>query len=129
MGAAAVHFAVAPAHLEEWWPFGTFFLASGTAQLLWALLALARPSRPLLWLGGIGNAAIIALWVVTRTAGTLIGPEPDAPEPVGLLDTLATACELVVVLLAASAAVRAVTPRTRAGTLREVTGVEPPGLV
>jgi hypothetical protein len=109
-GAAAIHVAVAPTHLEEWWAFGAFFLGSGTAQLLWALLVLIRPRRPLLWLGAIGNAAIIALWIVTRTAGTLIGPEPDAPEAIGPLDSLATACELLVVLAAAWLAASPSTP-------------------
>jgi hypothetical protein len=92
-GAAAIHFAVIADHLEEWWAFGVFFAAMGVAQLLWAALVVASPSHLLVRVGVLGNAAIIALWIVTRTAGTLIGPES-----VGVADSVATAFELGVVL-------------------------------
>jgi hypothetical protein len=61
------------------------------------LLVVASPSRLVIWLGVFGNAAIVALWVVTRTAGTLVGPDAHAPEAVGVADTVATAFELGVV--------------------------------
>jgi hypothetical protein len=97
-GAASIHFAVSAEHLEEWWAFGAFFAAVGVIQLLWAALVVASPSRLLIWLGVFGNAAIVALWVVTRTAGTLVGPDPTTPESVGVADSLATAFEFGVVL-------------------------------
>jgi hypothetical protein len=96
-GAASIHFAVIAHHLEEWWAFGVFFAAIGVAQLLWAVLVVASPSRLLIWLGVFGNAAIVALWIVTRTAGTLLGPDAYTPESVGVADTVATAFEFGVV--------------------------------
>jgi hypothetical protein len=96
-GAAAIHYAVIADHLQEWWAFGVFFAAIGVAQLLWAALVVASPSRLLTWLGVFGNAAIVALWIVTRTAGTLIGPDAHTPESVGVADSVATAFELGVV--------------------------------
>ena len=96
-GAAAIHYAVITSHFDEWWGFGAFFIASGIAQLAWALLAVTWPSRLLFWMGVLGNAAIVALWIVTRTAGTLLGPDPHTPEPVGLGDTVATGFEVVIV--------------------------------
>jgi hypothetical protein len=96
-GGAAIHFAVIPEHLEEWWAFGLFFLVSGIVQLVWAVMVVRSPSRSVIWLGVLGNASIVVLWIVTRTAGTLVGPEPHTPEPVGLADALATAFELVIV--------------------------------
>ena len=97
-GAAAIHYAVIDVHFEEWWGFGVFFVVSGIAQLAWAIVAGAWPSRPLLWFGVLGNAAIVALWVVTRTAGPLVGPDPHEPEPVGLADVVATAFEVLIVV-------------------------------
>lgn len=97
-GAAAIHDAVIEMHFEEWWGFGAFFVASGLAQLGWALAAVTWPSRPLFWLGVLGNAAIVALWVVTRTVGPLLGPDPHEPEPVGLADGVATGFEGAIVV-------------------------------
>ena len=97
-GAAAIHYAVAAEHFEEWWGFGLFFVASAVAQLVWAVVVVASRSRPLIWFGVIGNAAIVVLWIVTRTFGTLVGPEPAAPEPIGLADSVATAFEMTIVV-------------------------------
>ena len=97
-GAAAIHYAVIKGHFDEWWGFGAFFVASGIAQLAWAVLAVTWPSRPLFWLGVLGNGAIVALWVVTRTAGTLVGPDPHTPEPLGLADGISTGFEAAIVV-------------------------------
>src|SRR6266496_3540083 len=50
---AVIHFAVAGEHFQEYWAFGVFMLAAGWLQLLWAILAIARPSRLLLLCGAI----------------------------------------------------------------------------
>jgi hypothetical protein len=97
-GAAAIHYAVVAEHFDEWWGFGLFFLASAVAQLVWAVVVVASRSRLLIWLGVIGNAAIVVLWIVTRTVGTLVGPEPATPEPIGVADSVATAFELTIVV-------------------------------
>ena len=97
-GAAAIHFAAAGSHFLEWWALGAFFVASGVAQLVWALLAVISPSRVVLRVGALGSAAIVALWIVTRTAGTLIGPDAHTPEPVGVPDAVASGLELAIVL-------------------------------
>jgi hypothetical protein len=97
-GAAAIHFAVIADHLEEWWVFGLFFAASGVAQLVWAALVVASPSRLVIGVGVFGNAAVVALWIVTRTAGSPIGPDAGMPESVGVADAVATAFELGVIV-------------------------------
>jgi hypothetical protein len=97
-GAAAIHFAAAGSHFREWWGFGVFFVASGVAQLAWALLAVKSPSRAVWWVGVLGNAAIVALWILTRTVGTLVGPDAHTPEPVGVPDAVASGFELAIVL-------------------------------
>jgi len=113
-GAAAIHFAAAGSHFREWWALGAFFVASGVVQLVWALLAVISPSRVVLGVGALGSAAIVALWIVTRTAGTLIGPDAHTPEPVGVPDAIASGLELAIVL----AVVLHATPRpsSRRGT-------------
>ena len=97
-GAAAIHYAVVAEHFDEWWGFGLFFVASAVAQLVWAVVVVASRSRLLIWFGVIGNAAIVVLWIVTRAFGTLVGPEPATPEPIGLADSLATAFEMTIVV-------------------------------
>src|SRR5215212_4296850 len=68
-GAATIHLAAASSHFREWWAFGVFFVGSGVAQLVWALLTVRSPTPIVWWSGVLGNAAIIALWVLTRTVG------------------------------------------------------------
>ena len=40
-----IHFAAAGPHLKEWRPAGLFMIASGVAQLVWALWVARAPSR------------------------------------------------------------------------------------
>jgi hypothetical protein len=94
IGAAVVHFAYAPVHIDEDAFHGVFFLAVAWAQLTLAFaLARWREARwP--WLAAAGvNAAVAAVWVISRTAGV---PGSDA-EPVGFPDALATGLEVVAV--------------------------------
>jgi hypothetical protein len=110
-GAAAIHFAVIQEHFEEWWGYGAFFIASGVGQLAWSLLVVAGPSRRMFWFGVVGNALIVALWVVTRTVGTIVGPGASDPEAVGLSDVVATAFEAVIVVGAIMLAMRGIPAR------------------
>jgi hypothetical protein len=97
LGAAAIHFAVVPEHLEEWWAFGVFFVALGALEALWAAAIVARPSRLVTGIGIGANVATVLLWAVSRTVGLPIGPEPWMPEGIGILDVAATALELMLV--------------------------------
>ncbi len=54
---AITHFAVAGQHFQQYWLFGVFMLGAAWLQLLWAVMAAARPSRPLLWAGGASTPA------------------------------------------------------------------------
>jgi hypothetical protein len=95
-GAATIHFAVIAKHLEEYWLFGSFFIAVAIAQLAWAMLVLFRPSPALYLAGVVGNAAVVAAWIVSRTTGLPFGPEPGEPESVGTADSVATAFEVLI---------------------------------
>lgn len=97
-GAAAVHFAVAKMHFDEYTLFGLFFVGSGIAQLVWPIWVLFRRWRPLFLLAAVGNAAIVALWAVDRIWGLPLGPTPWKPDPIGFGDTVTAAFEVLLVL-------------------------------
>jgi hypothetical protein len=105
-GAAAIHLAVAKMHFDEYTLFGVFFVGSGIAQFLWPLWLLLLRLRPLLLLGAIGNAAIVALWAVDRVWGLPLGPTPWMPDPVGFGDSVTAAFELLLVIGCISLLVR-----------------------
>jgi hypothetical protein len=95
---SVIHFAVAGEHFQEYWAFGVFMLVVAWLQLSWAVLAIARPSRLLLWGGGFLNGGVVAVYIVTRTIGDVIGPTPHDVEPFGFGDGLCTVLEAVTVL-------------------------------
>ena len=98
LGAAAIHFAVIPDHLEEWWAFGLFFAVLGWFQAVWPIAYLARPSRRLAWIAVAANLATVVLWAWSRTAGLPVGPEPGMPEAIGAADLVSTALEVALVV-------------------------------
>jgi hypothetical protein len=96
-GAAAIHFAVAKMHFDEYTLFGVFFVGAGIAQLVWSLWLLLRPARWLVVIGALGNGLIVALWGVDRIWGLPLGPEHWEPETVGFGDSVTAAFELMLV--------------------------------
>jgi hypothetical protein len=97
-GAGAIHIAVIQAHFDEYWAFGVFFAVVAWLQIMWAIWVVARPSR-VVALTGIGiNGAITAVWVVSRTVGVPLGPEPGLAEPAEFVDVVATSFQVLVIL-------------------------------
>jgi hypothetical protein len=96
-GAAAIHFSVMFAHFATYWAYGTFFLVSAWSQVAWAIGVCWRPWRWLLWAGAVGNAGVVAIYVVTRTVGDVIGPGADQAEAVGGVDVVCTVFEAAIV--------------------------------
>lgn len=74
LGAAAIHFSVAPDHLQEYPPFGVFFILMGLLQTGFAIATVVRPRRGVF--GGAIAVAIgnIGLWTISRTIGLPFGP-------------------------------------------------------
>lgn len=91
-GVAAIHFAVMFGHFAQDTLYGVFFLVVAWAQLIWAAITAWRPARPWLWLGIAGNTLVLAVYVISRTAGVPVGPA-SAPEPVGGLDVMSAVLE------------------------------------
>ena len=94
--AAGVHAAAGPEHLREGLLVGGFFVVSALAQLAWAaVVMLAGPTRRLLHAALVGNAAVVVIWLASRTVG-LPGGLVEV-EAVGPWDLAATAWEVAVI--------------------------------
>ena len=92
-GAGLLHLAYAPDHLASSGTHGAFFLAVAWIQIAFALaVAFGRAPRAALIGAMFFNAAVIVVWLVSRTAG-IDGPA----EAVGAPDLLACMFELVVI--------------------------------
>ena len=98
VGAAIIHFAYAPGHLDEEFSHGAFFLVTGWLGLALAtgLVLRARPERVWLAATALVNLGIVAVWLVSRTVGV---PGSEA-EGVGFPDVTATVLELIAVVAA-----------------------------
>lgn len=126
VAAGAVHGLATAEHLREWWGYGLFFLLAGGAQVLYGVLLLVRPwryddsggvrpdegrrhERAFVLAGIAGNAAVVLLYVVTRTLGIpFFGPEAGEVEPVTPVGVVSKALELA--LIASLVALLRLTP-------------------
>jgi hypothetical protein len=95
VGAAMIHFAVAPEHFREWWGFGTFFVVCGEVQLVWALWLRRRPGTAALTIGLGGSVLLVAVWGLSRSVGLPFGPDPGVPESVGTPDVISVLLEVI----------------------------------
>lgn len=103
LGAAAgglIHLKQIGAHPDFVFIAGGFALM-GAAQWAFALAVLRRPSRPILLAGGVLHAAILGLWLVTRTIGLGFVPGAEVPADVGVADLAANIFSVAVVGVAA----------------------------
>jgi hypothetical protein len=117
-GAAMIHVSAAISHAGESGLYTLFFALLAPLQLGWGLLMCRSASRRLLLAGCALSLAVVGVWAMSRITGMPIGPEPWRPEPVGLVDSLATADELTIVLLAWCFSRSAVLPRGGRTVLR-----------
>ena len=112
--AALIHLWVTPEHFEEWWGYGAFFLVAAAAQVLYVPLVLVWPTRMVLLLGIVGNLAIVALYLLTRTVGIpLFGPEAGHVEGFGFMDLCATASEMGIAAALGAKLLRGSTPQRK----------------
>jgi hypothetical protein len=96
LATAWVHLAYTASHWRLWWAYGAFFLATGAGQALFAPLVLRHPRQWVALVGIAGNAAIIGMYVVSRTAGPPLGPHAHVPEAAGAIDLATTAAEVAI---------------------------------
>lgn len=98
-GAAAIHFAAAMGHIAEYLPYGLFFFGLALTQAALAVAIIVAPSPKLFLAAALGTAGVIALWVLSRTTGLPIAPDPWRPEFPGMMDMACTLIEIITVVL------------------------------
>jgi hypothetical protein len=110
--AGLIHAILSPTHLEEWWGYGLFFFFAAALQIMYGIALGGGVFRPENWkgdwlaatrnflaLGIVGNLAIIAMYLVSRTIGIpFFGPEAGTVEPFGVIDVVSKAIEVVLVV-------------------------------
>lgn len=107
--AGIIHLWVTPAHFEEWWGYGSFFLVVGSLQLvygwLWLVTGFNKSTSRRLARVGLGmNLLLFGLYVVTRTLGIpVFGPHAGEVEPIGAIDVASKFVELLLTLTLLSA--------------------------
>jgi hypothetical protein len=132
--AASVHLVVMPEHFREAVLYGAFFALAAALQLGFAMLTVARPSRPLFVVGLLGNLSVVILWLITRIVAIPLGPAAGTTEALGGLDILATSFEVAIVagsiaLLSRPSARPAVRPSTWSRTVWAVVAIAPVAIV
>lgn len=98
--AAVIHVGAAVQHVQEAALYAAFFAVLAPAQFVWGIALYRRRSRTLLTVGAIASLIVVAVWIISRTTGLPVGPEPWRPEAVGFIDSLATADEIALALVA-----------------------------
>ena len=94
--AGVIHAVAMVDHFDHHWLYGVFFLVVTYFQVLWAVWVYRHPGdRRALTAGTIASVSIIAVWVVSRTVGTPVGPDAGNPESIGAMDVVATLDQLV----------------------------------
>jgi hypothetical protein len=80
---------------------GTGFAVAGWFQLAVAFFVITRPSRAVLQAAILGSIALIAAWVVSRTAGLPFGAHAWHAEAVTFIDATCVGLEVGLIALAA----------------------------
>lgn len=99
----ALHAKAMVDHAAHYWLFGVCFGLLMCWQTVWGVRAyrLALGRRALL-AGAWVNAAVVVIWLISRTVGMPIGPWAGRSEAIGVIDTMVSLDELVIVALVAS---------------------------
>lgn len=99
--AALIHVQAAVDHLSEVPAYTVCFVILAVAQLAWGIAVYRSPRRNLLIAGAVGSVCVLAVWVLSRTSGLPLGPQRGEPEQLGLLDALASADEIALIVIVA----------------------------
>ncbi len=106
IAAGAIHIAAAATIARGNAQMEAFFGAVAAAQIVWGLLTLVWAPRWWLVLGALGNAVVVATWIVSRTVALPFGPYAHVVLPVGFADVVATILGAATAVGAAVLAVR-----------------------
>lgn len=104
LAAGAIHAAAVGTHSEHRQAM-VVFTAVAAIQLGWGALALARPGRLLIALGGLVNLALVVGWVLAKVRGLTFIAGLDVKEAVQTADGLAAGLAMVAVVAALMASI------------------------
>ncbi|MFZ6002883.1 MAG: hypothetical protein ACOYXM_03025 [Actinomycetota bacterium] len=99
LAAGAIHAAAIGVHSEHRQAVLAFTLVAAV-QIGWGALALARPGRVMIALGGLANLLVVAGWVVAKTNGIWFVDGLDEKEAIQTADVLAAGLAAFSVLAA-----------------------------
>ena len=106
IAAGAIHIAAATTIGRGNAQTEAFFGMVAAAEIVWGLVTLMWAPRWWLVLGAVGNAVVVATWIVSRTVALPFGPYAHVVLPVGFADTVATILGAVTVVGASVLAAR-----------------------
>lgn len=98
--AGVIHLVMVPSHWGTSVAEGAGFLVAGWLQIGLAVALVLRPARWMLQLTVVTNLALVAVWIVSRTAGLPFGPHAGHAETVSIVDGTTVTFELTAVALA-----------------------------
>jgi hypothetical protein len=97
--AGAIHLVMVPSHSGEWLAEGLTFAAVGWLQIGLGVVFVVRPSRAVLRVSCLANAAFIAAWIVSRVSGLPFGPRTGIAEAASFVDITCVALEALLVIV------------------------------
>ena len=106
LGPAVIHFGMIPSHAGESAVEGVGFALTGWLGALLGIGMIVRPSRRIVVGAGLLSAAMVAIWVRSRTAGLPFGAHAGHKEAATGIDLLATGMEVAAVLSCAALLIR-----------------------
>jgi hypothetical protein len=80
----------------------TFFIITGIAQIFWILPTVKCWSRSWHYIGIVGNAALIALWSLTRIPNPISGGEAEPIDRIGIIVQVAQISYILLITAAIS---------------------------
>lgn len=107
----SVHGLITQEHFKEWWGYGVFFLVAAIGLIAFGLALLTDAIDPrympgdvqrlrrIMYFGGLaGSIFLLALYILSRTAGIPFGPGAGTVETVAGPDVIANLTEAVAVI-------------------------------
>jgi hypothetical protein len=116
-GAAAIHFAMIPAHADESTALAVGFAVVAWLQTAFAVAVLVRPTRALLVAGAVLNLSALSIWAWSRLFGLPFGIGGGGVEAVDAVDALCALLEIAVIAAAVWPSGKAAPGRSRPAVL------------
>jgi hypothetical protein len=93
--AGVIHTCVAPDQFRTYAPFGAMFAVLAITQVVVGVALVRRPDHRTVGYVALASVWVVALWLVSRTTGLPVGPEPWQPMTYAVPDVVASCAELV----------------------------------